>query len=101
MNESALNGVAIEINGLGKIFETKSLYYWLRNTMTVATCDALLGSHNLLKTGSDLVDALWYVKPKLQCTSGSFFSLLQYICGIQADPAPECARIRGSLRERE
>ncbi|KUJ10373.1 cytochrome P450 [Mollisia scopiformis] len=59
MNADALNGVAVSINGLGKTFETESLFYWLRKTMTVATADALFGSHNPVKSDSDLVQALW------------------------------------------
>lgn len=59
MNADALNGVASTINGLGKSLEIDSLYYWVRNTMTVATCDALLGVHNPVKVGSELVQALW------------------------------------------
>lgn len=61
MNAHALNRVAVSINSLGRSFEPDSLYYWLRNMMTVATCDALLGSHNPINADSDLVDALWYV----------------------------------------
>ncbi|KAE8450494.1 hypothetical protein EG329_006224 [Mollisiaceae sp. DMI_Dod_QoI] len=59
MNADALNEVAVTVNRLGETFETESLYYWLRKTMTVATTDALLGSHNPLKHDSSLVDALW------------------------------------------
>lgn len=59
MNADALNGVARAINGLGKTFEIDNLFYWVRDMMTVATCDALLGAHNPVKTGSELVQALW------------------------------------------
>jgi len=59
MNAVALSDVAAAINGLGDTFEPESLYLWLRHTLTIATCNALLGSHNPMKSDSSLVDALW------------------------------------------
>lgn len=58
-NAAALNVVARVFNGLEKTFEVDSFYYWIRDAMTVATCEALLGSHNPVTIGSDLVKALW------------------------------------------
>jgi hypothetical protein len=59
MNANALNRIAVTINGLGKTSKINNLYYWIRDIMTVATCDALLGSHNPVKTGSEYVQLLW------------------------------------------
>jgi hypothetical protein len=59
MNTHALNEVAITFNRLGKSFVASSLYLWLREIMTIATCNALLGSHNPMKDNEMLVDALW------------------------------------------
>jgi hypothetical protein len=59
MNGNVLHTVAVTINEFGKTFETNSLYYWLRTMMTLATSDALFGSHNPLKFDPSLVDALW------------------------------------------
>jgi hypothetical protein len=59
MNANVLHSVALAVNGFGKTFELDSLFYWLRNTMTLATTDALYGSHNPLRFDNSLVDALW------------------------------------------
>lgn len=59
MNKEALNEVACALNQLDNVFEPDSLYLWIRKFLTVATCDALLGSHNPAKKDPSLVDALW------------------------------------------
>ncbi|KAH7383684.1 cytochrome P450 [Cadophora sp. MPI-SDFR-AT-0126] len=59
MNADALNNVAVTINGLSATFKADSLYLWIRETLTMATCNTLLGSHNPLKDDLSLVDALW------------------------------------------
>jgi hypothetical protein len=59
MNANVLRRVALAINEIGETFEPESLFYWLRMMMTLATSDALFGSHNPLKYDGSLVDALW------------------------------------------
>jgi hypothetical protein len=59
MNGNALGSFAAMANGFGKTFETSGLYYWIRATMTMATSDALFGSHNPLRDDPSLVDSLW------------------------------------------
>lgn len=59
MNKDALEEVAKTFNGVGRTFETGSLYIWLRDMMTMATSNALLGSHNPMKDDPSLMDALW------------------------------------------
>jgi hypothetical protein len=59
MNAEALNQVAVTLNGLEKVFEPKSFFLWVRQFVTVATCDALLGSHNPTKKDPGLVESLW------------------------------------------
>ncbi|KAH6716877.1 cytochrome P450 [Leptodontidium sp. 2 PMI_412] len=59
MNKDALNNVALTINGLADTFKPDSLFLWIRETLTMATCNTLLGSHNPLKDDMGLVDALW------------------------------------------
>ncbi|KAL2061782.1 hypothetical protein VTL71DRAFT_7160 [Oculimacula yallundae] len=59
MNADALNDVAITINKLTDTFNPDSLYLWIRETLTMATCNTLLGSHNPMKDDKSLVDALW------------------------------------------
>jgi hypothetical protein len=59
MNTDALREVASALNGLEKTFEPSSLYLWLREMMTIATCNALLGSHNPMIKDPSLIDSLW------------------------------------------
>jgi hypothetical protein len=59
MNADALNQVAASLNAIKGTFETDSLYLWIRTMMTVATCNALLGSKNPMIEDPSLVDALW------------------------------------------
>lgn len=61
MNADALNHVAVSINELGEETEVDGLYLWLRQTLTMATTTALLGSHNPMIEDPSLVDDLWYV----------------------------------------
>jgi hypothetical protein len=60
MNAEALNHVALSINNIKDTLEPSSLYLWLRTTLSIATCTALLGPHNPMITDHSLVDALWY-----------------------------------------
>ncbi|KAE9365750.1 cytochrome P450 [Stipitochalara longipes BDJ] len=59
MNANALERVSATVNDFGKTFKTDSLYYWLRTMMTLATSDALFGSHNPLRLDESLVDSIW------------------------------------------
>ena len=59
MNANALQRVSDTVNGFGETFETDSLYYWLRTRMTLATSDALFGSHNPLRQDESLAEAIW------------------------------------------
>jgi hypothetical protein len=60
MNASALNQVASTLNSL-EIIKPESLYLWLRQMLTLATCNALLGNHSPFIDNPGLVDELWYV----------------------------------------
>lgn len=59
MNANVLRHIALTVNEIGKTFEPDSLFYWIRRRMTMATSDALFGSHNPLKFDDSLVNALW------------------------------------------
>ena len=59
MNADALNNVADTLNEMNGVFEVDSLYIWLRGVLTMATCNALLGSHNPMIADPSLVDSLW------------------------------------------
>ncbi|KAH6673616.1 cytochrome P450 [Halenospora varia] len=59
MNADVLNDVKTSINAIGESIEVKSLYLWLRSTMTIATCNTLLGLHNPMRGDPSLVDTLW------------------------------------------
>lgn len=58
MNTNALNDVAGTLNKVDAI-QPDSLYIWIRTMLTLATCNALMGSHSPFKTDPSLVDALW------------------------------------------
>jgi hypothetical protein len=64
MNIEALSQVAHTLNSVDA-FQPESLYIWLRTMLTLATCNALMGSHSPFKSDPSLVDALWYVCPPL------------------------------------
>jgi hypothetical protein len=59
MNADALRLMAVSINQIGESKELDSLYLWLRQVLSMATCTALLGSHNPMIEDPSLVDALW------------------------------------------
>jgi hypothetical protein len=65
MNAVMLNEIATFVNGIDGVFEVDSLYLWIRSTLTMATSNMLLGSHNPLKRDPTLVDSLWYVFPTI------------------------------------
>ncbi|CZS92162.1 uncharacterized protein RAG0_02645 [Rhynchosporium agropyri] len=59
MNTFALKDVALTFNEMKDAFEPDSLYLWIRDVLTMATCNSLLGSHNPMKSDKSLVEALW------------------------------------------
>lgn len=71
MNAVALGFVANTIRGLGQITQTRSIYLWLRDLLSAATCASLFGSHSPFTADPSLVDSLWYVN--LSSTSPSAF----------------------------
>lgn len=61
LNRAVLEGVAgslndIDNNGDGKF----GLYRWMRNTITIASAEAIYGPNNPFSGNSELVDSLWY-----------------------------------------
>ncbi len=63
MNANALRYLSAVLNALPKEgdVEIPNLWLWVREELTVATCEALYGSHNPFKSGSTLVGDLWFV----------------------------------------
>lgn len=60
MNAEALSQVANTLNDIDTI-QPESLFIWLRTMLTLATCNALMGSHSPFKIDPTLVDSLWYI----------------------------------------
>lgn len=60
INASALNDVASTLNGVG-VVKPESLYLWLREMLTLATCNALMGDHSPFRSNPQLIDPLWYI----------------------------------------
>ena len=59
MNTSTLNKVAAALNSID-VIQPESLYLWLRQMLTLATCNALLGDRSPFIANPGLVDDLWY-----------------------------------------
>lgn len=59
MNVNALDDLAQCMNAAGTTLELDSLYLWLRDILTMATCHALFGSRNPLRAEPSLQDAVW------------------------------------------
>lgn len=59
MNASVLSTIGKELNSIGMEVETKSLFLWLRNTLTVASSAAIFGSNHIFAKDKSLVDAYW------------------------------------------
>lgn len=61
LNITSLQHVSLHINAIGKDgFDAPNIYLWLRNLMTVATCEALFGPRNPIRS-DELVEDVWYV----------------------------------------
>lgn len=89
MNADALNNVAVTINSLSDTFKPDSLYLWIRETLTMATCNTLLGSHNPLKDDLSLVDDLWEFEA----------GILPLVLGIMPSiVAPKAYKARASVQ---
>lgn len=59
LNVTSLRHVSQHINGIGKDgFVAPNIYLWLRDLMTVATCEALFGPNNPIRS-QELVEDIW------------------------------------------
>jgi hypothetical protein len=58
MNACALNQVASTLNSLD-VVKSESLFLWLRQMLSLATCNALMGDHSPFTDNPNLVDELW------------------------------------------
>ena len=59
MNANVLKSIGKELNSIGPEVETKPLFLWLRNTLTIASSAAIFGSNNIFAKDKSLVDAYW------------------------------------------
>ncbi|KUJ10783.1 cytochrome P450 [Mollisia scopiformis] len=59
MNRRVLRKVTDIVNVIGSEFEEKTLWYWLWDSFTKATSEALFGFHHPLVKDSSLVQAVW------------------------------------------
>lgn len=60
-NGVMLQQIANFMNKIGTDYEQKDLYYWLRDSFTVATSIALFGSRNAFPSDPTLINSLWYI----------------------------------------
>jgi hypothetical protein len=60
MNASMLGTMAKEVNGIQDELKD-SLYFWLRDILSVPTATAIFGSNNPWAKDRSLVDSFWYV----------------------------------------
>lgn len=60
MNGRVLGKVAMMVNSIGSGFEEKTLWYWLRDSFTKATSEALFGIYHPLGKDASLVKDIWY-----------------------------------------
>jgi hypothetical protein len=59
MNANALRSITEYLGGLDNEKEIPNLFIWLRDLMTVATCEALYGPENPLRGRPDLINDVW------------------------------------------
>ena len=59
MNANVLKSIGKELNSIGAEVETKPLFLWLRNMLTIASSAAIFGSNNIFSMDKSLVDAYW------------------------------------------
>ncbi len=59
VDASMLSTICKELSSIGREFETKPLYFWLQNTLSVATSASLFGSNHIFAKDQSLVDAFW------------------------------------------
>jgi hypothetical protein len=62
MNVSALKYVAEELSRIraDEDLVISNVYYWVRDLLTVATCEALYGQKNPIRQDRGLINDLWY-----------------------------------------
>lgn len=73
LNITSLKHVSLHINAIGKDgFDAPNIYLWLRNLMTVATCEALFGPRNPIRS-DELVEDVWYVSLFFPLYHATFF----------------------------
>ena len=62
MNVNALSFTTEQLGAIGVNEEVlvPNVYLWVRDLMTMATCEALYGSENPMKKQPSLLDDLWY-----------------------------------------
>ena len=65
MNTNALRYLSGVLNDIpeNQSLEIPNLWLWIRDELTVATCQALYGSHNPFKPKSQLIEDIWFVRP--------------------------------------
>lgn len=61
MNTTALRYLGGVLDDMPSELEVPNVWLWVREQLTVATCEALFGSHNPFKEQSSLVEDIWCV----------------------------------------
>lgn len=61
LNRRVVEGVAGTLNAVDESEGGRGLYRWIRDSLTLATADALYGVESPLNKDRGLIDALWYV----------------------------------------
>ncbi len=59
MNSRVLSSAARFLNEIGVEEQPKSLFRWTRDSLTLATADAVYGRHNPVEDDPKLIDSLW------------------------------------------
>lgn len=59
MNSRVLSTMARYLDQIGADEQTKPLYRWTRDVLTIATADALYGPKNPVSDNNKLIDCLW------------------------------------------
>ncbi|KAF4999383.1 hypothetical protein FGRMN_2524 [Fusarium graminum] len=89
MNANALNYIAKELNNIGdpEDLDLPNTWYWLRDTITMATTEALYGPENPLREDPSLLNDIWAFD------AGLNLLLINILPSITA-PKPHKARAR-------
>jgi hypothetical protein len=59
MNSRVLSTMARHLDNIGTNDQSKGLYRWTRDVLTVATAEALYGAKNPVSDNPKLIDCLW------------------------------------------